>query len=146
MVHKNTHIYIHYVCMHAKQILCDPIDCSPPGSFVHGILQAKIWSGLPCPPSGDLADPGIEYLSLMYPALTGMFFTTSTIWEVHTHCIMMYKVFMINNIYYLIYFLKVALHVSHLCIHIQKQCLPFLVYYTSEHPSAFPSILLLSGH
>ena len=23
-------------------ILCDPVDCSPPGSSVHGILQAKI--------------------------------------------------------------------------------------------------------
>ena len=22
--------------------LCDPKDCSPPGSFVHGILQARI--------------------------------------------------------------------------------------------------------
>ena len=22
--------------------LCDPMDCSPPGSFVHGILQAGI--------------------------------------------------------------------------------------------------------
>ena len=21
--------------------LCDPMDCSPPGSFVHGILQAR---------------------------------------------------------------------------------------------------------
>ena len=29
--------------------LCDPMDCSPPGSSVHGILQAKYWSGLPFP-------------------------------------------------------------------------------------------------
>ena len=113
MVHKHTHIYIHYLCMHAKSTLCDPIDCSPPGSFVHGILQAKIWSLLPCPPSGDLTNAGIVSLSLMYPALTGTFFTTSTIWEVHIHYIMMYKIFMISNICYLICFLKVALHVSH---------------------------------
>ena len=26
--------------------LCDPIDDSPPGSSVHGILQARTWSGL----------------------------------------------------------------------------------------------------
>ena len=44
--------------------LCNPIDHSPPGSSVHGILQAKYWSGLPCPPPGDLPDPGIEYMSL----------------------------------------------------------------------------------
>ena len=29
--------------------LCDPIDGSPPGSPVLGILQAKHWSGLPFP-------------------------------------------------------------------------------------------------
>ena len=40
--------------------LCDPTDCSPPGSSVHGILQAKILSGLPFPPPGDLSHPGIE--------------------------------------------------------------------------------------
>ena len=28
-----------HVCMHA---LCDPMDCSLPGSYVHGILQARI--------------------------------------------------------------------------------------------------------
>ena len=25
--------------------LCDPMDCNPPGSFVHGILQARILEG-----------------------------------------------------------------------------------------------------
>ena len=31
-------------CVHAKLhlILCDPMDSSPPDSFVHGILQARI--------------------------------------------------------------------------------------------------------
>ena len=32
------------------------------------------WSGLPCPPPGDLPDPGIKPTSLMSPALTGRFF------------------------------------------------------------------------
>ena len=29
--------------------LCDPMDCSPPGSSVHGILQARIleWGAMP---------------------------------------------------------------------------------------------------
>ena len=42
---------------------------------------------LPCPPPGDLPDPGIELTSLMAPALAGGFFTTSAPWEaqeVHT--------------------------------------------------------------
>ena len=32
------------VCMHAQSCLtfCNPVDCSPPGSSVHGILQARI--------------------------------------------------------------------------------------------------------
>ena len=29
--------------------LCDPMDCSLSGSSVHGIFQARIWSGLPFP-------------------------------------------------------------------------------------------------
>ena len=41
-------------------ILCNPMDCSPPGSSVWGILQARIWSGLPCPPPGNLPHPGIK--------------------------------------------------------------------------------------
>ena len=40
--------------------LCDSVDCSPPGYSVHGILQARLWSGLPCPPPEDLLNPGIE--------------------------------------------------------------------------------------
>ena len=33
-------------------------------------------SGLPCPPPGDLPDPGLELVSLMSPAMTDGFFTT----------------------------------------------------------------------
>ena len=54
------------------QLFVTPLDCSPPGSSVHGILQARILT--PCPP-GDLPDPGIEPTSLASPALIGRFFT-----------------------------------------------------------------------
>ena len=41
--------------------LCDPIDCSPPGSSVLGDSpRQEYWSGLPCPPPGNLPNPGIE--------------------------------------------------------------------------------------
>ena len=43
-----------------------------------GFSRQEYWSGLPCPPLGDLPDPGIEPVSLMSPALAGNFFTTST--------------------------------------------------------------------
>ena len=42
-----------------------------------GFSRQEYWSGSPCPPPGDLTDPGIEPLSLESPALTGRFFTTS---------------------------------------------------------------------
>ena len=35
------------------------MDCGPPGSFVRGILQARILGGLPFPTPG-YPDPGIE--------------------------------------------------------------------------------------
>jgi len=40
--------------------LCYPVDCSPPGSSIHGILQARILSELPFPSPGYLLDPGIK--------------------------------------------------------------------------------------
>ena len=41
---------------------CDPLDwtVSPPGSSVHGILQARILEWVACPPPADLSDPGIK--------------------------------------------------------------------------------------
>ena len=60
------------------QLFWDPMDCSPPGSSVHGILQAKSSpGGLPCPPPGDLLDLRIKPMSLMSPALAGGFLTSS---------------------------------------------------------------------
>ena len=47
-----------------------------------GFSRQEYWRGLPCPPPGDLPDPGIKPASLMFPALLGGFFTTSVTWEV----------------------------------------------------------------
>ena len=64
-------------CLHACSVtqfcltLCDPMDCSPPRSSVHGILQARIREWVLSP--GDLPSPGIEPVS---SALAGRFFTT----------------------------------------------------------------------
>ena len=48
-----------------------------------GFSRQEHWSELPCPPPGDLPDPGIEPVSLMSPTLAGGFFTTSAKWEAH---------------------------------------------------------------
>ena len=49
------------------------MDCNLPGCLVYGIFpRQEYWSGLPCPPPGDLSDPGIEPAS---PALQVNSFT-----------------------------------------------------------------------
>ena len=79
-----------HVCVHTKSlqsclILFDLMDCCLPGS-VH---RQEYWSGLSCPPLGDLPNPGIEPMSLMSPALAGGFFSTSTTWEALILCLCM---------------------------------------------------------
>ena len=54
--------------------LCNPADCSPPGSSVHRILQGRILEWLAISSPGDLPNPGMECWS---PALAGRFFTTN---------------------------------------------------------------------
>ena len=53
------------LCVHAKSLqlcltLCDPMDCSPQGSYVHGILLQEHWDELLWPIPGDLLDPEIK--------------------------------------------------------------------------------------
>ena len=57
------------------------MDCSPPGSSVHGILQARILEQVAVPSSRYLPDPGIEYAMLMSPALAGRFINTSGLYS-----------------------------------------------------------------
>ena len=40
--------------------LCNPTDCSPPGSLSMGFPRQECWSGLPFPPPGDLPNTGIK--------------------------------------------------------------------------------------
>ena len=66
-----------YVCSVTQLFptLCSPMDCSPLGSSVQGISQAKTleWAAVSTP--WDLPDPGIEPVSLASPALASGFFT-----------------------------------------------------------------------
>ena len=89
-----THIYIYmyvYTCAKSLQscsILCNPMDCSPPDFSVHGFSKQEYWSVLPCSPPGGIASTQESNLHLMSLVLTGIFFTTSTTWEVqyiHTY-------------------------------------------------------------
>ena len=65
------------LCMHAKSLqlcltLCNPMDCSPPGSSVHGILQARILECVAMPFSrGSSLTRGQTHVS----CFAGRFFT-----------------------------------------------------------------------
>ena len=60
---------------------CDTVDCSPPGSSVHGILQARILEWVAIHFSRGSSLPKDELTSLMSPALAGVFFSTGATWE-----------------------------------------------------------------
>ena len=63
--------YIWRVSAHLCLTLWDPMNCSPPGSFIHGVFQSRRqkWVAISSRSSG----PGIKLVS---PALAGGFFTT----------------------------------------------------------------------
>ena len=65
--------------------VCDPADCSLPGSTVCGILQARRLEQVAMPSSpGDLPYPGNEPTFLKSPTLAGRFFMASIISEEFT--------------------------------------------------------------
>ena len=50
-----------YLVTQSCPTLCDPMDCSPPGSSVHGdSLGKNTRVGFLCPPPEDLPNPGIK--------------------------------------------------------------------------------------
>ena len=58
--------------------VCDPMDCSPPDSPVHGILQARILEWVATPSCRGSSRPRIKLASLMSPALAGLSATSAT--------------------------------------------------------------------
>ena len=70
-------------CTHAKSLQscstpCDPMDCSPPGSSVHGILQARILEWVAVSSSMGSSQPRDQIHVSYVSSLVGGFFTTST--------------------------------------------------------------------
>ena len=74
-----------------------PMDCSLPGSSVHGIFPGKEYlTGLLLPPPGDLPDPGIQCMSSASPALVGGFSTAEPSGK--PLCNYIYFVFILHSI------------------------------------------------
>ena len=81
MIEQLTHLYLVIKCLFAENQICPTLwteVCHTPLS--KGFSKQEYWSRLPCPPPGELPDPGIKPVSLMSPALSGEFFTTGTTW------------------------------------------------------------------
>ena len=78
--------------VHAKSLqlcltLCEPMDYSPPGSSVHGILQVRIleWAAMP---SSRASSPPRDGTCISYASCTaGGFFTTGATWEAPFRCV-----------------------------------------------------------
>ena len=69
------YIYTHVSSVVQSHLtLCNPMNCSPRGSSVHGILQARILE-LPFPSPGDLPNPGIKATFPVAATLAEEFFT-----------------------------------------------------------------------
>lgn len=57
---------VHAWSLSLVRFFCEPMDCSPLGSLVHGVTQARILERVVIPPPGGLPEPEMEPTS---PAL-----------------------------------------------------------------------------
>ena len=73
---------IFLLCMlsQSRQTLCDPLDCSPPGSSIHGIFQARImeWGAISSPRRSSW--PKDQTCFSCWPCIAGGFFTPLSHW------------------------------------------------------------------
>ena len=53
-----------------------------------GVSSPESWSGSPCPRPGDLPNPGVRAVSILFPALAAGFFSTGCTWEARLVCLM----------------------------------------------------------
>ena len=76
----NTTLYINHVCVLSHRIVSESLPTpwirAHQAPLFMGFSRQEYWSGLPCPPLGNLPDSRSKS-----PALAGSFFTTSTTWE-----------------------------------------------------------------
>ena len=76
--HFNAHLLLYFIFLltnycacvvtQSSRTLCSPVDCSPPGSSVHGIFQARILEWVVISSTRGSSDPGIKPASPVSPA------------------------------------------------------------------------------
>ena len=87
-----TTVYIRHA--HAR-LFATPWTIARRAPLSMGFSRQEYWSMLPCPPPGDLPDPGTEPVSFMSPAMASRFFTTSATWEAPHVCEMHCQIILI---------------------------------------------------
>ena len=68
-------------CCTCVRLFAAPWTVAHQAPLSMGLSRQEYWSGLPCPPPGDLPDPGIKPTSLTSPPLPGGFFATKATWK-----------------------------------------------------------------
>ena len=76
---QNINTFLSVLCLAAQLCLTlhNPLDCSPPGSSVHGTFQARTLDWVAFPSPEDLPDPEIEPSSLVSPELPWILYPLS---------------------------------------------------------------------
>ena len=93
----HTDLFLRYTYLHVKSLRHVRLfgtlwTIVSPAPLSMKFPRQEYWSGLPCHPSRDLPNPGIEPASLTSPALAGGFFTSRVTWEAplrHMHVCML---------------------------------------------------------
>ena len=77
-----SYIYTCVLCAQSCPTLCDPMDCSPRGSSVHGIFQASVleWGAVSFP--GNLPDPGLKLPFVPLVLAEGLHIHTPTLFQI----------------------------------------------------------------
>ena len=61
--------------------LCDPLDCSPPGSSVHEVFQSRVLDWVAISSSKGSSQPRDQTKIFCTPLIAGRFFTTELSWK-----------------------------------------------------------------
>ena len=81
---------------------------------------------MPCPPPGDLPNPGIEPASLIFPALADRFFTTSATWEALKHLnLNILNILLIIDVAARFHSMPISTSFQPVCRHLQRSTVHF---------------------
>ena len=57
-------VFMRFKLLQSCPTFCDPMTVACKSPLSTGFSEKEYWSGLPCPPTGDLTDPGFKPTAL----------------------------------------------------------------------------------